>query len=223
MGLVDVSGERRVPRRKRRTVTAVVVMAVVGIAAVTVVLLTGVGHQPTCPAAANPLGAVQTTMSQPRLCVLGAPSQLIGSGRLDSVSWRAVVTPPRPWSAYAAAGFELPGNMQGPEGSCFVDVATTANGSVQYACEAWDYAGAPGKFLTWSCDDFGTLYICDAGLQGQADHFVVAPPGGGEFTVRSVPFRGDSFVAFAVPAGEQVLVVTAYDSRGRSMDSTSRF
>jgi hypothetical protein len=221
MGLVDVSGERRVPRRKRRTMTAVVVMAAVVIAGVTVVLLTGVGRQPACPAATNPLNGVQTTMAQPRLCVLGAPSQLIGSGRLHGVSWRAVVTPPRSWSAYAAAGFQLPGDMQGPEGSCFVEVASTANGSVEYGCETWDYVDVPGKFLTSACDDFGTVYICYAGMQGQADHFVMAPPGGGEFTVRSVPFRGDSFVAFAVPAGEQAGVLTAYDHRGRSMDSTS--
>jgi hypothetical protein len=83
------------------------------------------------------------------------------------------------------------------------------------------YVDVPGKFLTSACDDFGTVFICYAGMQGQADHFVMAPPGGGEFTVRSVPFRGDSFVAFAVPAGEQTGVLTAYDHRGRSMDSTS--
>jgi hypothetical protein len=78
-----------------------------------------------------------------------------------------------------------------------------ANGSVEYPCETSDYASVPGKFLTGTCDDHGTVYICYAWLQGLADHFVVAPPGGGEFTVRSVPFRGASFVAFAIPAGNR--------------------
>jgi hypothetical protein len=127
--------------------TAVVVVAVVGIAAVTVVLLTGVGRSPTCAAATDPLGGVKATMPVPRLCVLGAPSKLIGSGRLDGGSWRVVVTPPRPWSAYTAAGFELPPgmNMQGPEGSCIVDVAGTVNGSMQYGCGTGTMPLSPGN------------------------------------------------------------------------------
>jgi hypothetical protein len=197
-----------------------VVIAALGTAALAVTLVTSAQRHPTCPSATNLLGKVASPQQEPRLCELGAPSRLIGSGRLNGVSWRIVVTPPRPWSAYYAAGFTFPVSMPGRGGNCIVEADSSS--SVSYNCGSWEPAGLAGQFLTTGCSD-GTIVICYAGLEKRADHFVVVQAYGSELTVRSVPFLGVSFTAFAMPKGERVGVMTAYDARGRSVASTTSF
>lgn len=225
MSLADISVEGRV-RRDRRRMIALVVVAALGIAAVTVILVIRARRPPTCPPATNLLGEVAGGAHEPRLCALGAPSRLIGSGRLDGVGWRVIVTPVRPWSAYEAAGFVFPlGTPQGAsgrEGNCVIEVTGRAPGSVGYSCQPWEPAGPAGRFVLTGCDS-GIIVICYAGLERRVGHFVVVQAFGAEFPVRSVPFLGVSFAAFAMPKGERVGVMTAYDVRGRPVASTTSF
>jgi hypothetical protein len=221
MGLFGVSG--RVRRGRRRAMTAVVMVAALGIAAVTVILVTGARRPAACPSATNLLGVVAGGAQQPRLCALGAPSRLIGEGRLDGVSWRVIVTPVRPWSVYEAAGFVFRlGTPVGKGGICIVEVASRLFGSVAYGCQSWEPAGLAGQFLLAGCGS-GPIVLCYAGLERRVDHFVVVPAFGAELPVHSVPFLGVSFAAFAMPKGEQVGVMTAYDVRGRPVASTTSF
>jgi hypothetical protein len=140
------------------------------------------------------------------------------------VSWRVIVTPVRPWSVYQAAGFVFPFGTppatSGKEGNCVVEVTGGPPGSVGYSCGSWEPAGLAGRFLLSGCDS-GTIVICYAGLERRADHFVVVRAFGAELPVRSVPFLGVSFAAFAMPKGEQVGVLTAYDVHGRPVASTT--
>jgi hypothetical protein len=158
----------------RRAMTALVAVAALGIAACTVILVTRARRPPVCPSAANLLGEVAGGAHEPRLCALGAPSRLIGSGRLDGVRWKVIVTPVRPWSVYEAAGFVFPVGTplgtSGREGNCVVEATGRPPGSVGYSCQPWEPAGLAGQFVLQGCDS-GTIVICYAGLERRGRPF----------------------------------------------------
>lgn len=204
----------------RRRVALLIVAAVVVIAGVAVLLINGARQQPGCPIVTSPLGDLAAQPQTPRLCDLGAPSQVIGSGRLDGVSWRIVVTPPRPWSVYYAAGFgpELQGGVTGKTGNCIIDVYA---GSPGYACGEWQVAGLAGKFVRtgWGAGRIIYAYGC---LDAQAAYFDVVPADGPEVKVAAVRYSGLSFVAFALPASSgEPAVMTAYAANGRPVATTT--
>jgi hypothetical protein len=172
-----------------------------------------------CPAATSPLGGLAARPQTPRLCDLGAPSKVIGSGWLDGVNWRIVVTPPRPWSEYEAAGFSFPlGSGKG--GNCVIEVY---GGSPGYGCGPWQTAGLAGKFVRagWNA---GKIAVGYAGLDARAAYFVVVPAYGAELRVHAIRYLGLSFAAFAFrgSAGKPA-AITAYDAHGRPVASTTAF
>jgi hypothetical protein len=209
----------RVRRGRWRWVAVLIVTAVAG-TAVAVALVVNTRQQPrACPTVTSPLGELAARPQIPRLCDLGAPSKVIGAGRLDGVNWRIVVTPPRPWSVYEAAGFRLPlGSGKG--GNCIIEVYS---GSPEFGCGEWQTAGLAGKFVTgiWGA---GAIGVGCTGLDARAAYFVVVPANGPEVRVHSTRYLGVSFAAFALPgsAGKPA-VITAYDAHGRPVASTTTF
>jgi hypothetical protein len=221
MDPVDVDEGLLVHHARRRRILVAAVAAVLTAAGIAVALVAGAGPQATCPAAASPLGGFASQPQLPRLCELGAASRLIGSGRVDGVRWRMVATPPRPWPIYNAAGFGLPANMSGRDGSCLVEVVSRPAGYFNDGCMQWSPLGPvnAGHFLASSCDR-QVIVICYASLQQHAEHFVLLLARGGRLTLNSVSFHGRSFAAFALPAGQSATSLAAYDSRGRRLAGT---
>jgi hypothetical protein len=203
----------------RRSLLAAVLAAVLAGAAVLVVASLTSSRAPSCPAPTDPLGRLGSPQQEPRLCQLGAPSKLIGSGRLDGVSWRIVVTPPRPWSAYRAAGFSGPAPIQGKNVSCIIEVDSSSRGA-SYGCQQWNIAHLAGKFVTSGCGS-GPIVVCYCSVDARASRFVVVQAYGPELTARPTYFLGTSFTAFAMPAGEAVGLISAYDDHGRLVASTT--
>lgn len=203
--------------RRLRLLVAVLAAVTVGAAVLVVASLTS-SRGPSCPAPTDPLGRLGGPQA-PRLCQLGAPSKLIGSGRLDGVSWRIVVTPARPWNAYHAAGFSGPGPIPSNNVSCILE-ADSVSHAASYSCQPWNIAHLAGKFVTSGCGS-GPIVVCYYSLDARASRFVVVQANGPELTARPTYFLGTSFTAFALPAGETVGVISAYDSHGRLLASTT--
>ena len=207
---------------KRRWVVVAIAAAIFAVTAIAAVLVDR--SMATCPSATSPLASFANESQLPRLCELGAQSRLIGSGRVKGVSWRVVVTPPRPWSAYQAAGFSLPANMSGREGSCTVEVVSRPRGYFSDSCGQWNPLGPVqnGHFLGGACDR-QVILVCDVSLERHADYFIVVLSDGSKLRLSSVRFRGRFFTAFAVPARRPARSLAAYDSRGRQLANGGSF
>jgi hypothetical protein len=219
LAAVDSDHSRARPGRRRWIVLLAVTMAA-AIAGVVVPLINGARQLPTCPVATSPLGALAASPQTPRLCDLGAPSQVLGSGRLDGTSWRVVVTPPRPWRAYYSAGFgpELQGGVTGKTGSC---VFVVSGGSPVLSCASWQLAGLAGKFVSaeWDGGRISVGYGC---LDARATYFDVVPADGPEVKVAAVHYLGMSCATFALPASAgKPAVMAAYGAHGRTVATTT--
>ena len=223
MGLFTSSGESRV-RRGPRAVVMVIVTGAVVIGAITIALVVS-RPRAGCPAASSPLGDLAARQGVLRLCQLGAPSLLVGSGRLNGVAWRVVVTPPEPVGAYAAAGLTALPGTGGRLMSCTIGVVydprMDPQGEYSLDCGSWEQGAILAGQLGSGCSEgTRTMSVCGADLGQRSDHLVVIPADGSEFTVHAVPFHGLYFAAFAVPGTQEPVNVSAYDARGKLVAST---
>lgn len=223
MGRVISSGESRV-RRGHGPVVMVIVTGAVVIGAIIVALVVS-RPRAGCPVASSPLGDIAARPGALRLCQLGAPSLLVGSGRLNGVAWRVVVAPPEPVSAYAAAGLTALPGTGGRVMSCTIDVVYDPRvdplGEDSLDCGEWERGAIlAGSVLSGCPNGTRTMSVCDALLGQRSDHLVVIPADGSEFTVHAVPFHGLYFAAFAVPGTQEPVNVSAYDARGKMVAST---
>jgi hypothetical protein len=207
----DVPPAGRARQGLRTVITLPIVTALLVCGAVAFAVL----RHGACSDATGPLGTFASGGSLPRLCALGAPSKLIGQGRTDALSWRAVVTPPEPPEVYEAAGFGTasPGGAEG----CIVVVY--GDGHSDVSCGGWDPPTpyAAGQFVWASCGTGPS--VCDAAAQGRVAHFAVLTADGSKITLASVSFHGHSFAVGGLPAGHQPVAILAYSSAGQQIGS----